>query len=89
MFKERVAWMYSVEWQKRGPPYTLILVWLIDKLHHNQFDIVIRAEIPDENDSRVKIYRDQTRMVHDLCNLFSPLFLYEKWNVFKNCPPDY
>lgn len=81
MFKERVAWMYSVEWQKRGPPYTLILVWLIDKLHHNQFDIVIRAEIPDENDPELQHIMDSS---WSLWSTQSRVSLHEKWKVFKN-----
>lgn len=32
--------MYSVEWQKCGLPYAHILVWLVDKIHPGEVDVI-------------------------------------------------
>ncbi|UYV64474.1 hypothetical protein LAZ67_3000868, partial [Cordylochernes scorpioides] len=47
LYGATVAWMYSVEWQKRGLPHAHILVWLANKLRPTQIDSVICAEFPD------------------------------------------
>ncbi|UYV61181.1 hypothetical protein LAZ67_1003719 [Cordylochernes scorpioides] len=47
LYGSTVAWMYSVEWQKRGLPHAHILVWLANKLRPTQIDTVICAEFPD------------------------------------------
>ncbi|UYV73206.1 hypothetical protein LAZ67_10002175 [Cordylochernes scorpioides] len=47
LYGATVAWMYSVEWQKRGLPHAHILVWLANKLRPTQIDSVISAEFPD------------------------------------------
>ncbi|XP_049826254.1 uncharacterized protein LOC126266393 [Aethina tumida] len=47
VFGETRCWMYSVEWQKRGLPHALILIWLVEKIRPNEVDAVISAEIPN------------------------------------------
>lgn len=42
-----VAFVYSIEWQKRGLPHVHILIWLLQKLRPHQIDQLISAEIPD------------------------------------------
>lgn len=39
--------MYSIEWQKRGLPHVHILIWLYERIHSNQIDLFISAELPD------------------------------------------
>ena len=47
IFGDIRCWMYSVEWQKRGLPHTLILLWMIEKIRPDEIDSIICAEIPD------------------------------------------
>ncbi|UYV72954.1 hypothetical protein LAZ67_10001257 [Cordylochernes scorpioides] len=47
LYGATVAWMYSVEWQKRGLPQCHILVWLANKIRPTQIDSGICAEFPD------------------------------------------
>jgi hypothetical protein len=49
IFGETFAYMYTVEWQKRGLPHIHNLVWLKDKIKPDQIDSVISAEIPNPN----------------------------------------
>lgn len=45
------AWLYSIEFQKRGLPHSHILLWLIkdSAIHPNLIDSVVSAEIPDKD----------------------------------------
>lgn len=43
------AWLYTIEWQKRGLPHSHNLIWLDNKIRAIQIDDVISAEIPDKN----------------------------------------
>ena len=54
LLRERVTWMYPVEWKNRGLPHAHLVVWLTDKLHPKQIDNVIKAEISDENDLELR-----------------------------------
>ncbi|GBP38709.1 ATP-dependent DNA helicase pif1 [Eumeta japonica] len=65
--------MYSVEWQKRGLPHAHILIWLLNKLHSNEVDDIISAEIPDPvTDPRLHDIVT-TQMVHGPCGALNPL----------------
>ena len=46
---EVIAYLYSVEFQKRGLPHAHILIWLLDgqSIRSNRVDELICAEIPD------------------------------------------
>ena len=73
IFGDMQAWLYSIEFQKRGLPHVHLLVWLVsnDKVHPNMIDNVISAEIPI-----VKAH-----MVHGPCsalNRSSPCMKYGK-----------
>jgi len=39
--------MYSVEWQKRGPPHACILLWMVEKIRPDEIDDIIWKKIPD------------------------------------------
>ncbi|GBP93805.1 hypothetical protein EVAR_59348_1 [Eumeta japonica] len=65
--------MYSVEWQKRGIPHAHILILLLNKLHSNEVDDIISAEIPDPvTDPRLHDIVT-TQMVHGPCGALNPL----------------
>lgn len=40
------AYMYSIEWQKRGLPHAHILIWLGEQIRSDRIDDIISAEIP-------------------------------------------
>ena len=49
------AFMYSVEWQKRGLPHIHILLWLKEKIRAHDIDKVIWAELPNPKTDK-KLY---------------------------------
>lgn len=65
--------MYSVEWQKRGLPHTHILIWLLNKLHSNEVDDIISAEIPDPVTDPHLHDIVTKQMVHGPCGALNPL----------------
>ncbi|GBL83292.1 hypothetical protein AVEN_110620-1 [Araneus ventricosus] len=67
--------MYTIEWQKRGLPYTHILTWLKDSLHVHRVDDFISAEIPNPQEDPDLFCIVTKQMVHGPCgsiNLHSP-----------------
>ncbi|CAB3241390.1 unnamed protein product [Arctia plantaginis] len=75
VFGDTRCYMYSVEWQKRGLPHAHILIWLLNKLHSNEVDDIISAEIPDPVTDPHLHDIVTTQMVHGPCgalNLLSP-----------------
>ncbi|UYV78541.1 hypothetical protein LAZ67_16001942 [Cordylochernes scorpioides] len=71
LYGATVAWMYSVEWQKRGLPYAHILVWLANKLRPTQIDSVICAEFPDPIQDPLLYNIVVKNMIHGPCDLSS------------------
>lgn len=61
-----IAYMYSVEWQKRGLPHGHILIWFEDYLTTDQLDNIISAEIPDDTDPELLEIIKRT-MIHGPC----------------------
>ncbi|XP_017465379.1 PREDICTED: uncharacterized protein LOC108358510 [Rhagoletis zephyria] len=59
--------MYTIEWQKRGLPHAHILLWLNNKIHSNQIDLIISAELPDPNTDPVLFHIIKKTMVHGPC----------------------
>ena len=49
VFGKPQAWLYSIEWQKRGLPHCHLLLWLIaeHRITPDKIDDVICAEIPN------------------------------------------
>ena len=75
IFGDVRCYMYTIEWQKRGLPHAHILIWLITKIHANQVDSIISAEIPDPSKDEKLHSIVTTNMIHGPCgslNLKSP-----------------
>ena len=66
-FGPHTAFMYTIEWQKRGLPHVHMLLWLKEPIPPNRIDSVIRAEIPDRNEDRDLYDIVTTNMVHGPC----------------------
>ncbi|CAK1599395.1 unnamed protein product [Parnassius mnemosyne] len=73
VFGDTRCYMYSVEWQKRGLPHAHILIWLLNKLHSNEVDYIISAEIPDPVTDPHLHDIVTTHMVHGPCGALNPL----------------
>ncbi|XP_014217053.1 uncharacterized protein LOC106645658 [Copidosoma floridanum] len=73
VFGDTRCYMYSVEWQKRGLPHAHILIWLLNKLHSNEVDDIISAEIPDPVTDPHLHGIVTTQMVHGPCCALNPL----------------
>jgi len=69
VFGEMLAWLYSIEFQKRGLPHVHILVWLVlrDRVHPNMIDKVISAEIPSSSLDPELHAIVKAHMVHGPC----------------------
>ncbi|UYV69439.1 hypothetical protein LAZ67_6003616 [Cordylochernes scorpioides] len=70
LYGATVAWMYCVEWQKRGLPHAHILVWLANKLRPTQIDSVICAEFPDPIQDPLLYNIVVKNMIHGPCVCF-------------------
>lgn len=64
--------MYTIEWQKRGLPHAHILIWLCDKIHMNQIDSLISAELPNPVEDSMLFEIVTTQMVHGPCGAINP-----------------
>ncbi|UYV81677.1 hypothetical protein LAZ67_20001950 [Cordylochernes scorpioides] len=73
LYGATVAWMYSVEWQKRGLPHAHILVWLANKLRPTQIDSVICAEFPDPIQDPLLYNIVVRNMIHGPCGEYNPV----------------
>ncbi|UYV82124.1 hypothetical protein LAZ67_21001012 [Cordylochernes scorpioides] len=73
LYGATVAWMYSVEWQKRGLPHAHILVWLANKLRPTQIDSVICAEFPDPIQDPLLYNIVVKNIIHGPCGEYNPV----------------
>lgn len=73
VFGDTRCYMYSVEWRKLGLPHAHILIWLLNKLHSNEVDDIISAEIPDPVTDPHLYDIVTTQMEHGPCGALNPL----------------
>lgn len=59
--------MYTIEWQKQGQPHAHMLIWLLNKIHPNQIDSIIRAELTDTKQDPELFEVIKSQMVHGPC----------------------
>ncbi|XP_073151981.1 uncharacterized protein [Henckelia pumila] len=70
-----ISYSYVIEYQKRGLPYVHMLLKFetIDKLHNpDDFDSVVRAEIPSQTDEPNLYEAVLHHMIHGPCGLVNP-----------------
>jgi len=70
VFKETIAFYYTIEFQKHGLPYAYIFLWLKDNVKNcNLIDRVVCIEILDL-DRQPQLYVVSAKhMMHGLCGL--------------------
>ncbi|CAK1582844.1 unnamed protein product [Parnassius mnemosyne] len=61
------CWIYSVEWQKPGLPHAHILICFINKIHPEDIDSLISAEIPDPSTDQLLFDIVTTNMIRGPC----------------------
>ena len=64
--------MYTIEWQQRGLPHAHILLWLKEKIHSNQIDSFISAEIPNQEHDPELHDIVKSQMIHGPCGYINP-----------------
>jgi len=75
IFGKVQAWLYSIEWQKRGLPHCHLLLWLVPehRITPDKIDDVISAEIPNCNDDPELYQIIISNMAHGPCGTFNHL----------------
>ncbi|GFR92609.1 hypothetical protein ElyMa_006204700 [Elysia marginata] len=68
------AWLYNIEFQKRGFPHAHILLWMPrdSKIHPCMIDAAVSAEIPDKNQDPELFKIVTSHMVHGPCGALNP-----------------
>ena len=74
IFGKPQAWLYSIEWQKRGLPHCHLLLWLIaeHRITPDKIDNVICAEIPNPTVDPELHQIAMSNMVHGPCGSINP-----------------
>ena len=80
VFGEILAFVYSIEWQKRGLPHVHILIWLLEKIRPSDIDKIISAEIPDPNIDEILHNLVAKHMIHGPCGIINPSAFCMKHN---------
>lgn len=72
-FGDVQAWLFSVEFQKRGLPHAHILIWLAPqaKINPENIDHVISAEIPCPTETPILHELVKANMIHGPCGPFN------------------
>ena len=72
IFGPTQAFVYSVEWQKRGLPHVHILLWLANKVQPDSIDDIISAEIPDKQQEPILHNIVIKNMIYGTCGFHNP-----------------
>ncbi|CAB3235853.1 unnamed protein product [Arctia plantaginis] len=81
IFGPSKAFVYSVEWQKRGLPHAHILLWLANKVQPDSIDAIISAEIPDQQQDPILHNIVIKNMIHGPCGFHNPASPCMKENI--------
>lgn len=68
------AWLYNIEFQKRGLPHAHLLLWLSldSKIHPDMIDDIVSAEIPDKETDPILTDLVVNNMIHGPCGTINP-----------------
>ncbi|KAL8614341.1 hypothetical protein ACOMHN_007679 [Nucella lapillus] len=66
------AWMYTIEWQKRGLPHSHTLIWCNEKIQASDIDQLISAELPNREEDPDLFSVISTQMIHGPCGQVNP-----------------
>ena len=87
IFGKVKAYLYSIEWQRRGLPHVHILLWMRNKVNAELVSKMISAEIPDKTEEP-RLFEIVTKcLIHGPCKGFdeSHLCCQVKSKEGKNC----
>ena len=81
IFRPTQAFVYSIEWQKRGLPHAHILLWLANKVQPDSIDDIILAEIPDKQQDPILHNIVIKNIIHGPCRFYNPVSPCMKENI--------
>ena len=73
-FGKLLAWLYNIEFQKRGLPHAHMLLWLHpdSKIHPDMIDDIVSAEIPNKETDPHLADLVVKNMIHGPCGVINP-----------------
>ena len=89
-FGRCIAWVYVIEFQKRGLPHMHLIVWLASKfkLTNDTVDKFISAELPNQKNTRL-FEIVSTKMIHTPCNGTDDYGRFCRVKDKKKCDKDF